>query len=76
MKFPSDSYALLSPFKERIKNRFAFLHGSLFESSGRETGRPEQALTEGLREQIVKIRKKNVAISQFTNLTPHAKAIA
>ena len=51
-------------FKERIKNRFAFLYGSLFESSGRETRRPEQALTEGSRELIIKICKKNIAILQ------------
>ena len=51
MKFPSDSYALLSPLKNELK--IAFLHGSLFESSGRGTGRPKQALTEGLREQIL-----------------------
>ena len=64
MKFTSDSYALLSPLKNELKIRFAFLYGSLFESSGRETRRPEQALTEGSRELIVKICKKNIAISQ------------
>ena len=63
MKFPSDSYVLVSLSKNELT---IVLHFCLVLSLSLlvEEQRPEQALTEGSRELIIKICKKNVAISQ------------
>ena len=63
MKFPSDSYVLVSLSKNELT---IVLHFCLVLSLSLlvEKLKPEQALTEDSRELIIKIRKKNIAISQ------------
>ena len=64
MKFTSDSYALLSPLKNELKIVLHFCMVLSLSLLVEKRARPEQALTEGSRELIVKTCKKNIAISQ------------